>query len=442
MGTHQKEPGLGAIAFLKTFGHVLGYYTTSEEPMFPGDPNSPDLDVTWRRTERARFPLFIFEVESLSAKASSDNAVKVFARKTPAFEKPLFFYHIFLDDSVGSGRIDYLSEHFEKLNYGTYRLNTTTDGLRLIKDILEQHVRLTPCFDLYSVLDTLELQNVVRVSVVEVLNLLLEGGYDRTLGADFLMTIELLIVNKHRAPVRGYYLNYLDRYLGDDSRSSQKYSYAVSRSYSREIHYAVALLLGSGLTQEDTFRQLRGIEESFQPWKLWEPNFGLSRDHDLVLLSEFPLVLTLLCAAFSPSTRATYFSRKLAAIMQEIRNFTHFNIHGLVWLLIASRIAGDRESYESARSIINANGGVASGMVLVPTVSVADEPDARLTNPTDIVQIVGFNEWGHWLTSRRTNYSEGDLLLSLLDGFLIMYNPEESRNTFASYCLNRSTSAV
>ncbi|MCX5732771.1 MAG: hypothetical protein NTW68_00400 [candidate division NC10 bacterium] len=442
MGTHQKEPGLGAIALLKTLGQVLGYYPTTEEPMFPGDPNSPDLDVTWRRTEHARFPLFIFEVESLSAKASSDNAVKVFARRTPAFEKPLFFFHIFLDDSIGPGRVDYLSEHFDKLNYATYRLNTSTDGLRLIRDILEQHVRLTPCFDLYSVIDVLELQSAVKVSVVEVLNLLLEGGYDRTPGTDFLMTLELLIANRHPAPVRDYYLNYLNRYLSDDSRSSQNYSYAVSRSYSRVIHYAVALLLGSGLTQEDAFQQLRAIEEGFQPWKLWEPYFGLSRDHDLVLLSEFPLVLTLLCAAFSPSTLATYFSQKLAGIMREIRNFTHFNIHGLVWLLIASRIAGDHESYESARSIINANGGVPSGILVVPSVFVADEPDARLTNPTDIVQIVGFNEWGHWLKSHRTGCWEGDLLISVLDGFLIMNDPEESRNAFASYCLDRSTPQV
>jgi len=134
MGTNRKEEGLNVIALLHSMGQILGYYSRGEELMFPGNPNSPELDVTWRRTEHAKFPLFIFEVESVSAKAASDNAVKVFARKTPAFEKPLFFFRIFLDDEVEPERIDYLTDSFDKLNDGTYRLKRDADNLRLVKD--------------------------------------------------------------------------------------------------------------------------------------------------------------------------------------------------------------------------------------------------------------------------------------------------------------------
>jgi hypothetical protein len=65
MGVHQKGPGVSVIALLKRLGETLGYYPKTEEPMFPGDPGSPDLDITWRRNVHARFPLFIFEVESV-----------------------------------------------------------------------------------------------------------------------------------------------------------------------------------------------------------------------------------------------------------------------------------------------------------------------------------------------------------------------------------------
>jgi hypothetical protein len=437
MGIHKKGPGVSALAFLKDLGEILGYFPSTEEPMFPGDPNSPQLDLTWRRNADARFPLFILEVESVSAKTASDNALKVFARKTPAFEKPLFFFHIFLDDTVGPRRIDYLKDNYDKLNYGTYLLNAKADCFRLIKDILEQHIRLNPFFDLYSVIDLLQLQGVLNVSVADVFNLLLDSGYDRVNGANFLLTLESLIVNRNYTAVRDYYLIYLNRYLADESRVSQKYSYSVSRSYSRVIHHGLALLLDPAPKHTEIFQRLRDIEDNFQPWRLWEPYFGLSQDHDLVLLSEFPLILTLLCAAFSPSSHAIYFSQKLAGILAEIRNFTHFNIHGLVLLLIASRIAVDHEGYEFARSAINANGGIPFSLITAPSIFVGDEPDARLESPAHCVNIVPFNEWSAWLEPHLAD-SQDDLLVNLLEAFFIMNDPEKGRNSFASYCLQKS----
>ncbi len=405
--------------------------------MFPGDPSSPDLDITWRRNEQAKFPLFIFEVESFPAKSASDNALKVFARKTPAFEKPLFFFHIFIDDTVGAGRIGYLKENFENLNYDTYLLSIQTDGFRLIKDILEQHTRLNSHFDLYSVIDLLQTQDVVEVSISKIFDFLVEKGHDGLTGSDFLLTLESLIVNRNYPAVRDYYLTYLNRYLPDESYVPQQYFYSVTRSYSRVIHHGLALLLDRTPDHDKVFQRLRDIEDNFRPWKLWEPFFGLSRDHDLVLLSEFPLILTLLCAAFSPSPHAGYFSQRLARILKEVRNFSHFNAHGLVWLLIASRIAGDRESYEFARSTININGGIPFDLITTPTVFVGDEPDERFKNPENIVKIVPYDEWGVWVEQHPIEV-RADLLASVLEAFCIMNDPEQGRNSFASYCLRRS----
>jgi hypothetical protein len=437
MGTHRKEPGLSVITALEAAARVLGYHPRREESMFPGEPSSPELDLTWRRMEHAKFPLFIFEVESAASKAAADNAVKVFARKTPAFEKPLFFFHLFVEDDIGSERVTYLTENFDKLNYGTYRLYLESDNLRLVKDIIAQHLRLNPFFDLYSFMALLQHHDVLRVSASDVLDVLLAADYDHAEGADFLLTVEMLIVNGDTSLVKDYYLRYLTRYLADSARKPQNYSYAVSRNYSTVIHYAIAQLCGPAADREDAYQELRNIEDTFEPWKLWEPFFGLSRDHDHVLLSEFPLILSFLCAAFAPASHAGYFSQKLARILREIRNFTHFNIHGLVWLLIASRISCDRESYEFARSTINDNGGIPLDLVRLPTVFVGDEQDPRLRNPSNVVSIPDFSEWSDWLKPQLSD-PRGDLLASVLDGFLIVNDAEGSRSRFAAYCLQRS----
>jgi hypothetical protein len=108
MGKHQKSAGLDVIKLVGRLGAALGYHVGLEEPMFPGNPSTPYLDVTWRRDRHAKFPLFIFEVESLPTKSATDNVVKVFSRRTPSFQKPLFFFHVFVEQPSDTGRIDYL----------------------------------------------------------------------------------------------------------------------------------------------------------------------------------------------------------------------------------------------------------------------------------------------------------------------------------------------
>jgi hypothetical protein len=196
-----------------------------------------------------------------------------------------------VDTSVGAGRIGYLKDNYDKLNYDTYLLSDKAGCFNLVKNILEQHAHLASHLDLYSVIDLLQTQNAVSASVPEILNLLVDKGYDALPGSDFLLTLESMIVIRNYPVVRDYYVSYLPRWLDDESRTSQKYPYGVARIYSRVIHHALALLLDPAPKYDVVFKRLRDIEDNFQPWPLWEPFFGLSRDHDRVMLSEFPLIL-------------------------------------------------------------------------------------------------------------------------------------------------------
>lgn len=97
MGVHRTETSLKMMRFFESLGKALGYYVQDEESMFPGDRQSPILDVTWRKHKEDAWPLVIIEVETTSTKAATDNVVKVFGEKTGVYPKPLFFYHIFVE---------------------------------------------------------------------------------------------------------------------------------------------------------------------------------------------------------------------------------------------------------------------------------------------------------------------------------------------------------
>lgn len=157
----------------------------------------------------------------------------------------------------------------------------------------------------------------------------------------------------------------------------------------------------------------------------------------MMLLSEFPILLTVLCAAFAPTESASYFSGKLKVILGKIKNVTFYNTHGLIWLMIASKIANDDESYEFARTIINTNGGVPKSVITSPTISILIDDPAKPFSPRDCEPVVAFEEWSDWIRPD-LNTACSDLLWYLLDGLLIMRDGVQSREEIARYCLYRS----
>jgi hypothetical protein len=436
MGVHKKKAGQKVISFLAALGDLLGYFVTLEDLMFPGNPASPQLDVAWRRDEYARFPLFIFEVESEPTKSASDNVLKVFSRKTPDFQKPLFFFHVFVDQSIGKQRIEYLQDNYDRSNYATYLTSSVEDCDRLIFDILDQHFRLDSRLDLYALISLIEGQDVLKTKSDKVLQRLVETGYDRLGHANFLRALETLIVNEGFPVVREFYLPYLANYLSGDY-PSQKYYYLTATGYSFVAHYSILLLVGKEAKRSDVFQRLKTIEQNFRPWPLWAPYFGLSQDHDWILVSEFPILLTVLCAAFSSTEYSSYFSMKLRDILVEIR--PPYNWHGLIWLLIASKIARDEASYRFAQSTINKQGGMVFDAVVSPTLSMDDELNSQTLPTEDLVKIPDYPDWKDWFDQRGFSGDEEiDILKSIIEGLLIMNSWEEGRVGLARFCLQMS----
>ena len=446
MGVHKKDAGIRVISFFEKLGQVLGYYPRKEEDMFPGIKTSSILDLTWRRNENEKFPLFIFEVESLPQKAAPDNAMKVFGWEAETYPKPLFFFHIFVNQTFETDRITYLRKQYDKYNYRVYRLTNEDDQSRLISDILSQHFLTEPTLNLYSLIDLLETQSVFKVTSFQVLTYLIERGYDQLENSNFLMELERLIAKKNYQPIRQFYISYLRTILSYTNPSLQ-----VPRNHECEdfwgyspfaevIHPALLLLVTKEPDYPSIFKEIMSIEEQWEFWEHWKLCLGLSNEHDMAALADYPLLLTLLCAAFALTQQALYFSSKLRDVVVEAQVSIRFYAHGLIWLLIAAQIAHDQDSYEFARSTINSTGGIPIDIIIKPphypegAIELIDKSENR-----DIVP--EFKAWKEWLQDRIPNI-EIDILTTIIKAFLVCPSKDWDRwvSLFAIFCLQRSLS--
>jgi hypothetical protein len=289
-----------------------------------------------------------------------------------------------------------------------------------------------------AVLEVIASQSVVTGQLRDTLDHLVAIGYDQRDDADFLLTIETLILWPRSHVISAFYKEYLPRYLSYKPQPAQHYAYTVAAGYSDVAHLALLVLLSEPTSPDESFAQLRQVEASFT-WPLWEPYFGLSYDHDFLLLSEFPLLLTLLCFVYGRGEYGTYFSRKLRAIAARIAPPNPVTTHCLVWLLLASRLSGDIASYDFAREALNSAGGVTQTVVLSPSAGVNEEGDERVVSGTDRVSIPPFNDWADWLgTMVASSRPRKPLLPIILDAFLVMHDPESARSAFANLCLHKS----
>lgn len=125
---------------LETIADVLGYSVRRE---YEVSRTGAAVDLAWFAAGDNRSPLMIFEVESNASASMANNAMKVFSQDVDNFVKPLFFFHILLSGGPDNERIASLRRTWGTHNYRVYRLNEAQGPEELVRDILEQHRRLT-----------------------------------------------------------------------------------------------------------------------------------------------------------------------------------------------------------------------------------------------------------------------------------------------------------
>jgi hypothetical protein len=262
-------------------------------------------------------------------------------------------------------------------------------------------------------------------------------GYDRKDNTDFLMSLELAIVNGV-VQINDFYLSYLESCLVNSNYIHQNYNYLFPGFYSKIIHAGICLLMNESTNEELFFEMLLKIEKNYELHDLWDPYFGLCYDHDFILLSEFPMLLALLSISFKKQEYSMYFNNKCADIFRDIIPKTGHEYlfqHGLVWLIIVSIITKDEIHYNFAKGKLNEFGGIDKEFIIRPTLAVYEDADDRYDVYTNKIKIPEYSHWGEFLNLNLACTEHDILLKGLIEGFLIMDDFEYGRSIFAQYCL-------
>ena len=435
MGIHKKNSGIDTINFISRLGEVLGYTVMKEEPMFPGEKNTPFFDLTWRIIPSSRYPLIIFEVESDLVKSSSDNAVKLFSKKTPSYVKPLHFYQIYLGDMTSSSRVSSLKEMFDSVNYSLINFDDHLEFYNFLISIIEKHFQFNSNIKLDKIISYL-IDKLSPIELEKFLNWFVDNNYDKDKELDFCCSLERMILKNNDSTLRRFYLQYLPKYLNYDTRINS-YFFITSSGYSDITQRGVYIYFNSNIDYENEYLVIESIAKSYDPFPLWAPYFSISHDHELLLLSEFPLILTLLTLAFLPSQYSKEYTTIQYNLVKSYGKVDLWSIHSFIWLLISSQISKNIDAYNYSKDMINSRGGIDLQLLIEPTIGVSDEPEERIVNAANNIKIPEFEKWSESLINI-VQYEDIDFLACIIDSLLIMKNPTEGRNKFAKYCLLKS----
>jgi len=435
MGLHKKDSGIQIINFLCKLGETLGYSIMEEEPMFPDEKNTPFFDVTWRLIATSRFPLFIFEVESDLVKSSTDNAVKLFSKKTPSYIKPLHFYQIYLSNQPSSSRVLTLKEMFDSVNYSLINIEDRQELFNFLTTVIEKHLQFNSNIKLDEII-TFLLYHLNSDEINKLLNWFLVNGYDKEKGLDFNCSLERMILKFNVASIREFYLQYLPKYLKYEIRINS-YFYLTSSGYSEITQHAINIYFNKNINYGSAYLEIEKIAKSYDPFYLWAPYFGISYDHKILLLSEFPIILSVLSLAFSCSQYAKEYSTIQYNLVKAYGGIDEWSLHSFIWLLISSQISENIEAYNYAKNMLNSKGGIELQLLLQPTTGVSDEPEERIVNSKNDFIIPDYEGWSEALYDL-IEYKDIDILKSIIDSLLIMNNPYDGREKLAQYCLLKS----
>lgn len=366
MSEHSLPKGKAAIEALAQLGEALGYEIELERPVEEDRPNPPAVDVAWLAEPGQRYPLMIFEVESRETNAAANNPVKVFGQSSREFEKPLFFFHVFVQTGAASTRADRLESLFGAYNYRTYRLDR--QGQKpLLLDILSQHRRLHKELRLGALLDHLDLGSW-EVPLPEVLEHI-EG-----------LAFSASYLNEYakRGIANPLYRQAFARLLAkvglDKAHEVAGYDTYLGHTWPRPIH--IGILAFSSPVASDWLEQLRWWQEEWAYMSMIGPHFGQSRDYDGFVLGHSPVLWALTAALMHQVPGAGhYIGSQVKLVLDEISEAPpEVCFFTAVWLLHIASASQDAELYDSARSTINKHGGIGQGVLYQPP-SVADVID-------------------------------------------------------------------
>jgi hypothetical protein len=386
MAKHKLPHGQGFIDGVMALASALGYVVKEEFPVDNHRTNPPAVDVAWFGEDGQDFPLMIFEIESRATNTAANNAVKVFGQPYERFQKPLFFFHVFLSAGADTSRLETLRYQFGSHNYRTYSLDQH-DSTRLINDVLSQHRRLSKQLDLVKLASVLD-QPVWQDAELDVV--LMHAESER-FDANFLARYCTLGKNDRR--FRDHYLRLLAELSAAPSGKQRSWDYGSYIGYwwPEPLHMGLLAIHRPG--EDDYLRRLQHWQEKTSYITQIGPHFGLSRDYDDFLLGTAPAYLALVASLMhSVPGAGSYIADLYRPMLDRLgRAPREVSFFMALWFVHVAASLTNNERYEYARAFINDRGGIPPDLLYEPPSLVSfqeQKPDERW------VQAIGENSSG------------------------------------------------
>jgi len=398
MTTHTLPTGQMVIEELASLGQALGYSSRTELPTAEKS-NPPAVDVAWMREGNQRFPLMILEVESAASNSAAYSPVKVFGPRNTEFEKPLFFFHVFLEGGEDSSRINDLQSLFGTYNYRAYRLRLG-EAPALLADILSQHRRVSVTANLRTLGDMLGRSPLFRECIpVAIPHAISLGFHDDVV----LSLAQLCAQDRIYEPFLRDQLSVIHNAPHPDGMYPHYPTY-FGATWSIPVH----LGLLQYWTHDTTGRwvdSLRNWQEN--RWHLTQigPHFGLSRDYDDFVFTLAPPFLGLVAGLMKSDQNAgTYIAQQCLAVLDALQE--HPSDASMLWSLWILHITAAfqlPDPFNRARRHLNeAIGGVPENELYCPPGFLCPDDDTRNTSETFAVQVPSMSIFQGQLHARIT----------------------------------------
>ncbi len=395
MAKHSLPAGTDLIAALKALGQALGYRSETEFPIERRKVNPQAIDVAWLRDEEQQFPLMVFEVESTASNSAANNALKLYSKR--AFEKPLFFFHVFIEAGRETSRLDDLREEYGRMNYRNYTI--CESGVEpLLKDVLSQHRRLSDRLDLAALI------GVVRQSCLSSADCHLLLSHAERLGFNSGRGVTLpayaQLGSEDPSFHTDFYRHLTAQRSGKRRPETDQYPSYFGQEWATPLHLGILSSLQPDPTLPVYFERYRRWHEEPQgPALLIGPCFGLNIDFDDFLAHDAAPFLTLLAILMADVPGATrYLSEQLGTVLGEIRpDRRAVRYHIASWMMHMYAADEQAESFfEGLRDRLNSEGGIQERFLHHPlggSSSLISDPEIELILASPRVDVPPFSDF-------------------------------------------------
>jgi hypothetical protein len=364
MSGHRLEEGGRLIEAIRDLGRALGYAAVTEYPIDPSKASPQALDVVWMHDEDQSYPLMIFEVESRATNAAANNPLKIYSKRH--FEKPLFFFHLFVEAGRHTSRLDDLREEYGKLNYRAYNLKVG-ELTAFLEDVLRQHRRLSWRLEVIPLVEALGQPPFDRSNVHGLLAHAEKLGFNRRLGTTLPSYAALCADDASFSEDFARYLT--SRRSGSIPGEIDLYGTKFG-DWCTPLHLGILSSLQADPSNPEFFERYRRWHENPPgPCLRIGPMFGLKMDFDFFLAHDsgpFMGLVALLMRGVPGATR--YVAQELSKVLREIRpDVVAVWSHLASWCLHLYLTDPEAEDeFGDIRNLANRRGGIAERYLYQP----------------------------------------------------------------------------